>query len=111
MAEFEDLRIRVRVDDEASNQIGALKQGLDKLGGVDVTRKFEGLQKSLSGVEQELKKLMLNFATGGPSISALANFAKGIGPIGLAAVAVYETLKVTVNALKRQAENLLNMEA
>jgi len=111
MAEFEELRITVKVADEASGQLGALKQGLDKLGGLDVTRKFEGIHKQISGIEQEIKKLMLNFATGGPSLEALANFAKGIGPIGLAAVAVYETLKVTVNALKRQAQDLLNMEA
>jgi len=111
MAEFEDLRIRVRVDDEASGQLGALKQNLDKLGGLDVTRKFEGIQKQLAGVEQELKKLMLNFATSGPSMAGLANFAKGIGPIGLAAVAVYETLRVTIGALKRQAQGLLDMEA
>ena len=110
-AEFEELRITVKVADEASGQLGALKQGLDKLGGLDVTRKFEGIHKQVSGIEQEIKKLMLNFATGGPSLTALANFAKGIGPIGLAAVAVYETLKVTIGFLKGQAQDLLNMEA
>ena len=109
MAEFEELRISVKVADEASGQLGALKQGMDRLGGLDVTRKLEGIHKQVSGIEQELKKLMLNFATGGPSITGLVNFAKSIGPIGLAAVAVYETLKVTVGALKRQAEDLLNM--
>src|SRR5215467_4839217 len=111
MAEFEELRITVKLVDEASGQLGALKRGMSELGGVDFTRKLEGIHKQVSGVEHELKKLMLNFATGGPSITALANFAKGIGPIGIAAAIVYETLKNTIGLIRRQSEDLLNMAA
>ena len=111
MAEFQELRITAKFTDEASGQLGALKRTFNELGGVELTNKFEGLAKQLLNVESGLKNLATSFATGGPSMAMLSNFAKGIGPIGLAAFAVYETLKTTIGALRRQATDLLNMAA
>ena len=111
MGEFQELRITAKFTDEASGQLGALKRTFNELGGVELTNKFEGLAKQLLNVESGLKNLATSFATGGPSMAMLSNFAKGIGPIGLAAFAVYETLKTTIGALRRQATDLLNMAA
>jgi hypothetical protein len=111
VAEFDELRIVVRVTDEASGQLGALKRTFDELGGVELSKKMEGVNKVFAETEKNFKELLKHFATGGPSLQGLAQFARGFAPIGLAIAAVYETIKGTLETVKRQAQGILNMAA
>jgi hypothetical protein len=95
MAEFEELRVTVRVTDEASGQLGALKRSFDELGSVEFNRKMEGVNKTFAETEKQFKEMFKQFATGGGGLEGLVAFARGFGPIGLAIAATYETIKGT----------------
>jgi hypothetical protein len=109
MAEFEELRVNVALSDEASSKLGELKRTFAELGNVDFAKKLGDTNRQINEIEKAVRQLVVHFATGGPSMGALVNFAKALTPVALGIAVVYESVKATVVGLKREAEGLLNM--
>lgn len=109
MAEFEELRVSIKLADDASVKLDALKRTFREAG--DGGAKLAELGKKIGTVEEQFKKLLEHVAKGGAGPQVLLDFAKGFGPIGLAIGTVVGIVKTALGILHSSSNDLLAKEA
>jgi hypothetical protein len=108
MPEFEELRLRVTLDDQASAQLARLRTELSQLGGGQQAQGFE----RLGGQTRQMTALMRPLATGSLSArSAMTALSSVIGPLGIAIAGLGGAFYAQTQKLKTFAEGMLNIDA
>jgi hypothetical protein len=112
-AEFKDLVIRVKVEEEDSRdqkeKLEQLKKAFEDMGGGSKQKEdFEKIFRHTGNIEKQIKELTEGLASGSP-LKAIVNFAATFGSIGLAAKLAYETVAGVFRATTDVAKGLVDL--
>jgi hypothetical protein len=84
-AEFEELRLSVTVDDQATSKLDALKRNLADMGGGSQAAGVERFKRQMSELDESIKRFVTQLGEGP---RAFTEFARGAGVMGAAALSL-----------------------
>jgi D-alanyl-D-alanine carboxypeptidase len=103
VAEFEELVLSVRVDDQATAKLDQLKRTVGDLGGGQAAAGFERLKRQTGEIDEAIKALTETL-TKGPA--AWTGFVRGAGAAGVAVIGVTYALDEGIKKLNAYAREL-----
>jgi hypothetical protein len=109
MADFEELRISVKVADDSSKKLDEIKRAYEQgFGGAANVENLGRLFRHVGNIDRQIKELTEGIARGTP-FTALTNFVATFGLVGAAIKVAYDVAKTTFDTVNKQAGSIVDL--
>jgi len=106
LAEFEELVLSVRVDDQASTQIDQLKRTVSDLGTGSQAAGFERFKRQTQDLDETIKRFISQIGEGP---RAFAEFARGAGAMGAGMLSLGYAMTEGLRKMREYSAEIVNL--